>query len=145
MADVYQAPEAGPARDPYLGMTTDGMLVVAMAELLVAAGISGCFMALTALMTVVSLVVDIPTEPGDPPMWVIAPIETAFCALPTALYGLGAVGVYRRAKWGWGLALIGFGLWMGGCAMPLGLFGFYALLREDGRRAFGMAGSSQLA
>ena len=137
MADEYAPP--GPESSSSAGPSSDGLITLAMAELIVAAGVSGMFMAVTALATVMSLFVDVPTSPGDPPLSVIAPIETAFCAIPTALYGAAAVGVGLRRKWGWVLALIGFGLWMGGCGMPFALFGFYALLREDGRRAFGFA------
>ena len=33
--------------------------------------------------------------------------------------------------------LTAFGLWLGGCCMPVGLYGFYALLREPIRKAYG--------
>jgi hypothetical protein len=141
MSDAFDAPStpstASAPRDPVLGMSTDGLLTIAMAELIVVGGLCGVLMALTGVMTVASLVVDIPTSPGDPPMYVIAPIEFVVMTIPTVLYLGGAVGLHLRAKWGWVLALIGFGLWMGGCCMPFGAIGFYALLREDGRKAFG--------
>lgn len=138
MSNVFDPPGADAPRDATLGMTTDGMLLVVAALQGVAAALSGFFVVITALATVLALVVDIPTEPGEPPLAVIAPIETAFCAVPTALYGAGAIGVLRRAKWGWFVALVGFALWMGGCGMPFALFGIYALVREEGRKAFGL-------
>jgi hypothetical protein len=97
------------------------------------------FTLLTAVVTVVALFVDIPTSPGDPPMYVIAPIESCMCMVPTVLYGMAGVGVFRRQKYGWYLAMLGLLLWMGGCLAPVALFGFYALLSEGGRKAFGMA------
>jgi hypothetical protein len=131
VSDAFEAPE----KDPYLGMSTDGLLVVAMGLLIAAAGFCGMFLVITGVGTVMSPF--LPQEPGEPPMWVIAPLEFLFFLVPTALYGLAAVGVWRRAKWGWVLALLGFGVWMGGCCLPFALVGFYALLREDGRKAFG--------
>ena len=61
------------------------------------------------------------------------------CMVPTVLYGMAAIGVFRRKTYGWYLGLAGLMLGMGGCLMPLCLFGMYALLCRPGRRAFGMA------
>jgi hypothetical protein len=128
---------ATPPRDPLLGLTNDGWLTIAVAMLVVPGGIAGVLALLTGGVGVVGLFVDVPTAEGEPPLWVIGIAECLFMMVPTVLYGAAATGVYLRTKWGWVLALIGFGLWMGGCCMPLGLAGFYALLREEGRRAFG--------
>lgn len=127
-----------PGRDPYLGMTTDGWLAIAFAMLLVPAALSGMLALLTGMVGITALFVPIPTEPGDPPMSVIGLMECAILLVPTALYGGAAMGIFTRQKWGWVLGLIGFGLWLSGCCAPLALAGFYALLREDGRKAFGM-------
>jgi hypothetical protein len=135
-SNPFQGTDA-PTRDPVLGITNDGWLTIALAMLVVPAGICALLAVVTGGVGVVGLFVDVPMEPGDPPLAVIGLLECAFMLIPTALYGSAAAGVYLRTKWGWMLALIGFGLWMGGCCMPLGLAGFYALLREEGRRAFG--------
>lgn len=136
-SNPFEASEAGPARDPMFGITNDGWITIALALLIVPAGLCGMLALVTGAVGVMGLFVDIPTEPGEPPIWVIGLIECAVMLIPTALYSGAAAGVFLRAKWGWVLALIGFALWMSGCCMPLGLAGFYALLREDGRRAFG--------
>jgi hypothetical protein len=132
--DPFAAPSG---RDPYAGISTDGWLAIAFALLVVPAGMCGMLAIITGLVGVMGLVVDIPTNPGDPPIAVIGFIECAFMLVPTVLYSAAALGVFTRQKWGWVMALIGFGLWMGGCCAPLALAGFYALLREDGRKAFG--------
>ena len=137
-ADPFDAP----TRDPYVGITNDGWLTITLALLIMSAGVSALFMLVTTGVGVAALVVDIPVDdPDAPPLWVIGLCEGAFCLIPTALYTGAAVGVFQRAKWGWVLAVIGFTLWMSGCCAPLGLVGFYALLREEGRRAFGFEAS----
>ncbi len=85
--------------------------------------LTGAFTALTAAMTVVALFVDIPTSPGDPPMYVTAPIESCMCMVPTVLYGVAAIGVFRRKICGWYMGLIGLLMCMRGCLAPLALFG----------------------
>ena len=139
MSDVFDAPAAADrAHDPYTSLPNDVQLTVAGILLLVPAVFTGGFTLILVVMTFVSLFVDIPTEPGTPPMYVIAPIEGLFCLMPTMLYGVAAIGVFRRHKVGWFLGMLGFALWMGGCLMPLGLFGVYALLCAGGRKAFGI-------
>jgi hypothetical protein len=134
----FASPSDEPERDPRTGLPVDTMLNLVALLMLAPALLSGAFTALTAAMTVLALVVDIPTAPGDPPLYVIAPIESCMCMVPTMLYGAAGVGVVRRKVWGWYLALLGLLFWMGGCLAPVALFGFYALLNEGGRRAFGM-------
>ncbi|MEQ1569615.1 MAG: hypothetical protein ABMA64_28530 [Myxococcota bacterium] len=138
MSDVFSPPDADPRRDPYTGMSSDGLLSVVGAMLLLAGGGSGAFVLMTAFVAVVALAGGVPQEPGEPPMWVIAPIEGAFFLIPTVWYLASAYGVFARKKWAFFTSLISFGPLMGGCCMPFGLFALYALLREDGRRAFGI-------
>lgn len=145
MADdggAFAAPEAD-AGDPsdqlgLFGLTTDGLLSIAFAMLLVAAVLAGGLCVLALFAGIMGLVADVPTSPGDPPLAVIGLVEFALFLIPTALYGFAATGVFMRTKWGWILAMLGFALTMGGCCAPFGLFGMYALLREPGRKAFGM-------
>jgi len=135
----FETPDADPARDPVLGIPIDTLLTVVGLMMLAPALLTGLFTVLTAVMTVVALFVDIPTSPGDPPMVVIASIESCMCMVPTVLYGMAGIGVFRRKTYGWYLAMLGLLFWMGGCLAPVALFGFYALLCEGGRKAFGMA------
>lgn len=121
------------------GLPVQTMLTVVGLMMLAPALLCLMFTAATAMMTVVALVVDIPTSPGDPPLYVIAPVEGCMCMMPTVLYGMASVGVFRRKTYGWYLAMLGLLFWMGGCLAPVALFGFYALLSEGGRKAFDMA------
>lgn len=121
-----------------LGWSTDTWLTVAFALLLLPFAGCGALTALCGFAGVMGLFVDVPTEPGQPPLWIMGTLEACFFAVPTAGYGVAAFGVYTRAKFGWILGLLGFALWMGGCCMPFGLAGMYALLRPGGRKAFGM-------
>lgn len=134
----FFASDDEPEVDAYLGMPASTLLAVVFVMLLTPALLTGAFTALTAVMTVVALFVDIPTNPGEPPMYVIAPIESCMCMVPTVLYGMAAIGVFRRKTYGWYMGLIGLLMCMGGCLAPLALFGMYALLCKPGRRAFGM-------
>ncbi len=49
----------------------------------------------------------------------------------------GAVGLHRERPWGWWCAAIAFGLWLGGCGLPIGVYGLWALTRAPVRRRFG--------
>jgi len=66
---------------------------------------------------------------------VLALLGFVACLLLTASPLLAALGVLRRRKWGWHLAVVTFGLWTA-CFPPLGLMGLYAFCRAPVRRAF---------
>lgn len=81
-----------------------------------------------------------PSSPGDPPPLVMAVImvfEAVFLLAFGAPYALGAYGLGRRRKWGFVLALVGYGLWLGGCCAPFAIYFYWALLRERTRKQFG--------
>jgi hypothetical protein len=87
------------------------------------------------------LVPDLPHDPGEPPPWAMPFIafgESLFFFIPGAAYLTAAYGMFARKTWGWVLAMLGFSLTLTGCCAPFGLYGFYALLREEPRRAFGL-------
>lgn len=84
---------------------------------------------------------ELPYEPGDPPpamMPFLALGESLFCFVPGAAYLAAAYGLFTRKTWGWVLAMLGCSLTMTGCCAPIGIYGFYALLREAPRRAYGL-------
>lgn len=130
MSDAFAPPSDIPEQDPHV-------MVAAVAQMAMAA-LSGLVIAFAILMAFLSLF--IPTNPGDPPAAFSAGImccESSFAILPLVLYGLGGMGLMRGSKWGWAVALAGFGILLGGCTLPLGLYGMWALLRESQRRRFG--------
>ncbi len=83
----------------------------------------------------------LPQNPDDPPQ-IVMPIvafgESLFFFIPAAAYLAAAYGLFARKTWGWVLAMLGFSLTFAGCCAPFGIYGFYALLREEPRRAFGL-------
>lgn len=50
----------------------------------------------------------------------------------------GGIGLLMRSKWGWVTAVISFAMLLGGCCFPIGLVGFWALLREKVRKVYGL-------
>ena len=84
---------------------------------------------------------ELPHDPGDPPpvaMPFIAFGESLFFFVPGAGYLAAAYGLFARKTWGWVLAMCGCAMTLAGCCAPLGIYGFYALLREEPRRTFGL-------
>ena len=82
-------------------------------------------------------------EPGQRPL--PDPFRTVFTAASLALCGgfgglniVAAIGLGRRAYWGWLLALVVGAIYVPSGCLPFGAVIVYALLRADARLAFGV-------
>lgn len=122
-----------PTHDPHVLVAIIALLAIGVP--LVVLGI---------LMVPVGLLVGM-TDPefqamGEAGPWAglgIGLLEFVFVSGFGSVYLAGGAGLLMRKKWGWVLALVAFGMWMGGCCMPFGIYGFWALLREPVRKAYG--------
>jgi hypothetical protein len=56
-----------------------------------------------------------------------------------SLWIAGGVGLLLRRKWGWIASLVGLALLTSGCCAPIAIYGFWALLREPVRKAYGLS------
>lgn len=116
-----------------LGLLAVGSVITGLALFLAAGGV--------LLGAIFLFGPELPHDPGDPPP-VVMPFlafgESLFFFIPGAAYLAAAYGLFARKTWGWVLAMLGCSMTMAGCCAPLGIYGFYALLREEPRRAFGL-------
>jgi hypothetical protein len=82
-------------------------------------------------------------EPGqrplpDPFRTVVAVASLALCGGLGGLNIVAAIGLGRRAYWGWLMALVVGAIYVPSGCLPFGAVIVYALLREDARLAFGV-------
>jgi hypothetical protein len=64
-------------------------------------------------------------------------IEAVLLGAIGAVQGMGGIGLLTRWKWGWVAALVAFGFTFTGCCAPVGLYAYWALLREPVRKVYG--------
>ncbi len=81
-----------------------------------------------------------PEFAGIPYNWAVGGcmgcVAAGFLGVFAAVFLVGAIGLVRRWRVGWIVALVGCALWCTSCMAPAGAFGFYALLRDHARTAY---------
>jgi hypothetical protein len=142
LSDPFAAPAsdaAPPTVDGSAGELDVHVYIVATGMLVI--GTLGVGFGIMALcIAVIFAVVQPPPEPGDPPALVMAGIilvESAFAFFPGLGYLAAGIGLLRRSSVAWIGALVGYGIFMGGCCMPFAAYAFWALLRQPIRKVYG--------